>query len=184
MRPALPVSRLEIRRDGAMRRTAIGAGSDRLSRQNQTAVVSVGGTGRRAVDLYGAGGTPAGIARIRIRPNAAGKTLRVQTVAVLQLVAGAGGRHRFQSRLLAASRRAAFRSADDRLARQPIQHGRSGAGVRSGGPAGGPVHRGGPGRWAWLALLAHHTVVHAGFHDDPAARATPDPWPFLDPHRR
>src|SRR5580704_3172311 len=165
MRPALPVSRLEIRRDGAMRRTAIGAGSDRLSRQNQATVVSVGGTRRRAVDLYGAGGTSAGIAGIRIRPDAAGKTLRVQTVAVLQLVAGAGGRHRLKPRFMAASRRAALRSADDRLSRQSIQHGRSGAGVRSGGPTRRPVYRRAPRRRAWLALLAHHAVVHAGLHD-------------------
>ena len=92
--------------------------------QDQVALVSVDRARRRAVDLHGPAGAPAGAAGIRIRSGAAGTELRLQAVAIQQLAAGAGGRHRFQPRLLAAPRRAALRSADAGCARQPVQHGR------------------------------------------------------------
>src|SRR4051812_42251945 len=118
MRSALRLSRLEIRRDGPMRGPAVGTGVDGVSRENRFTLLSAGGTRWGALDVYGVAGESAGIAGIRIRAGAAGTKLRVQTVAVLQLVAGAGGWDRFQPCVMAASGGTAVGSVDDGVARE------------------------------------------------------------------
>ena len=183
VRAALPVPRLEIRRDRPMRGNPIRTGAEWFPRDDQAALVSAGRAGRRAVDLHGTAGAPAGAAGIRVRHGAAGADLHVEAAAILQLAAGDGRRHRFQPCVVAASRCAADRSADGGLARQPVQHGRCGAGVRGGGSAGRPVHRRAAQCRGWL-LLADHAVVHAVVHHDRAARQSSGARAFLDSDRR
>ncbi len=106
MRPALPLSRLEIRRHRAMRRPAVGGGGVGLPQQHQAQVLSVHREGRPDLGLsrparVAAAAAGAGMDRGR-RPAA----LRLQAPAGMQLPAGDGRRHRFQPRLLAARRRA------------------------------------------------------------------------------
>ena len=183
-RAALPLSRLEIRRDRPVPGCAVRAGGERVLPADQVEILSAGGARRRAVDLYGAARTPAAAAGIRVRDGAAGAQLHLEAAAILQLAAGNGGRHRFKPCLLAAPRRAAQRSADARLARQPVQHGRRDAGVRGGGPPRRPVHRRQAQRRGRRLLLADHPVVHAVVHHDRAARQPSGARPFLDPDRR
>ena len=183
MRSALSVSRLEIRRDRPVRGDAIRAGEERLPRDDQAAFLSVGRARRRAVDLYGAAGASARIAGIRVRHGAAGPDLHIEAAAILQLASGDGGRHQFQSCLMAASRCAAHRSVDGRFARQPVQHGRRRAGVPGGGPSRRPVHRC-AAQCGGRLLLAHHALVHAVIHHDSAARQPSGARPFLDSDRR
>src|SRR6478672_12857699 len=105
MRAALSVSWLEIRRDRPVRGNSFRTGGERLPRQDQAALLSSGRAGRRAVDLYGGTGTSAGTAGIRVCHGAARADLHIEAAAILQLVAGDGGWHRFQPRVMAASRR-------------------------------------------------------------------------------
>ena len=72
---------------------------------DQAALLSAGRARRRAVDLHGSAGTSASAAGIRVRDGAAGADLHIEAAAILQLAAGDGGRHRFQPRVVAASRR-------------------------------------------------------------------------------
>ena len=53
VRPALPLSRLEVRRDRPVRRGALRAGRVRLRQEDQAEVLSADREGRRAVDLHG-----------------------------------------------------------------------------------------------------------------------------------
>ena len=184
MRPALSVPRLEIRRDRTMRGTAVGtrepAGSARSVKLRSYPLVERGGV------LWTYMGPPEhqpGLPEYEFALVPPGAPLRLQAAAVLQLVAGAGGRDRFQPRLLAASRRTALRSVDAGLARQSVQHGRCHAGLRRRGPAGRTVHRGAPQRRTRHLLLADHALVHAVVHHDPAARQPSGARAFLDPDR-
>src|SRR5579862_2672414 len=103
MRFALPVSRLEVRRERAMPRSAVGAGGKRLRQEDQAAILSAGRARRRAVDLYGAAGTAAALAGMGVRAGAERTALRLETFPGMQLAAGHGGRHRLQPRLVPAS---------------------------------------------------------------------------------
>src|SRR6185437_17061320 len=122
MRPALPLSRLEIRRDRTVHGAAVRTGLDRVPRDDPVAILSAGRTRRRALDLYGAAGTLPGSAGIRIRAGAIGAAVCVQAPAGMQLAAGFGRWHRLESCFLAAPRCVAHRSADAWIARQPVQH--------------------------------------------------------------
>ena len=69
-RPALPLSRLEIRHDRPVHRGAVGAGRERLLPEDQAEVLSAGEARRRAVDLYGPAGEAAAAAGVGVRHGA------------------------------------------------------------------------------------------------------------------
>src|SRR4051794_2945053 len=92
-RVALLLSRLEVRRDRAVHRGAVRAGGERVLQEDQADVLSVRRTGRRHLDLYGAGRTQASSACFRMGKGAAFTSLRVEAHAGMQLSAGDGGRH-------------------------------------------------------------------------------------------
>ena len=131
-RPALPLSRLEVRPHRPVHRGAVGAGRERLLPEDQAEVLSAGRARRRAVDLHGPAGEAAAAAGVGVRHGAGEPQLHVQAPAGIELAAGDGGRHRFQPRLLPALRRAQQRSAVQGLEGQRLQHGRHEAGVRGG----------------------------------------------------
>ena len=95
-------------------------------------VLSAGRARRRAVDLYGAARAPAAAAGMGIRDGAGRAALRLEAAAGMQLAAGDGRRHRFQPRLLPASRQHQLRSAVQGRQGQPVQSQRRAAGVRGG----------------------------------------------------
>src|SRR5689334_4164846 len=99
MRTAVSVPRMEIRRDGPVRRYAQRTGAFRVREESEAQVVSAGRTRRRALDLHGTARTPAAAAGIRICDRAASPDLYVEAVPGVQLVAGDGRRHRFEPRV-------------------------------------------------------------------------------------
>src|SRR6185437_7130631 len=100
MRAALPLSRLEIRRDRAVRRSSLGARRDRHAQPDQAEILSLHRARRDHLDLYGAAGIEAGAAGIRMGAGAARATLHLETPAGMQLPASGRRRYRFEPRLL------------------------------------------------------------------------------------
>ena len=183
-RLALPLSRLEIRRDRPMHRGAVGAGRGRLLQKDQARGLSAGQARRRAVDLYGSAGAKTAVAGMGICPGASGTNIRLQTPAGMQLAASHGRRHRLQPRLVLASWRSGLGSAVQGRQRQSIQFIGHAATFRSGRAAGRTVHRRAAQCREREILLAHHAVGDAMFHHDPAARRSSDPRPLLGADRR
>src|SRR4029077_2255725 len=87
-RPALPVSRLEIRRHRPVRRSPLGAGRERLLQAHQAEVLSAGRARWNPLDLHGRPTEAAVAARVRGGTGTAGTTLRREAAAGMQLVAG------------------------------------------------------------------------------------------------
>ena len=125
-RPALPLPWLEIRHDRPMHRRALGARRIRLLPEDQAQVLSAGEARPGAVDLYGPARQAAAAAGVGVRHRPGRADLHLQAAAGQQLAAGHGGRHRFQPRLLPASRRPRLR---------PAVQGRQGQRVQSQGHA-------------------------------------------------
>ena len=96
-RTALPVPRLEIRRDRAMRRCAVGAGRVGLLPEDQAQGLSVRRDRRRDLGLHGSAGRTAAGAELRMGAPQAVAALHHQALAGEQLAAGDGGRHRFRA---------------------------------------------------------------------------------------
>ena len=107
-----------------------------------------------------------------------------QAPAGMQLAAGDGGRHRFEPRVVPASRRPQLRPAVQGRQGQPVQPERLAAGVRGRREPRRPVHRRAPQRRERPLLLADHAVGHAVVHDDRAARQPLRARALLDPDRR
>ena len=161
-RAALPLSRLEIRRDRPMHRGALGAGGERLLPEDQAQVLSVRRAGRRDLGLHGPARIEAAAAGFRMGEGAACAPLRLQAHAGVQLSAGDGGRHRFRatSRSCTATICAATRSTS---ARAPSSRARPTRASKWSRP-----------RAAWSSacadrrrratLLAHHAMDHAVPH--------------------
>ncbi len=161
-RHPLPLPRLEVRRDRAMRRRPLRAGGKRLLFQDQAHELSPDRARRRAVGLSRPARTQAGGARLRLDAGGARPALRLQARPGIQLSAGNGGRRRFDPFGLPASllgrrrspaqarsgepradaRRYAPRVPADTVARRPSR----------GDP---PQRRRGP------VLLARHAMAHA-----------------------
>ena len=112
------------------------------------------------------------------------QSLHLQAAAGVELAAGDGRRHRFQPRLVPASRRPRLRSAVQGRQGQPVQPLRHAAAFRGGGAAGRALHRRAPQCRERQLLLAHHAVGDAELHDDPAARRPSDARPLLGADRR
>ena len=112
------------------------------------------------------------------------QTFTQQTAAGEQLAAGDGRGHRFEPRVVAASRRPELRSAVQGRPGQPVQPQRRPAGVRGRREPRRPLHRRAAERRGRQLLLAHHAVGHAVVHDDRAAREPLGPRPLLDSDRR
>ena len=134
MRPALRLSRLEIRRDRPMRRSAVRAGGDRHSRSGSSCksypmIEQAACCG----PIWARPSTNRACPEFEFALVPPGAALRLETAAVMQLVAGAGGRHRLQPRLVPASRRAALRSADAGARGDQYNMARHDAGVRGRG---------------------------------------------------
>src|SRR5665811_1389466 len=104
-------------------------GRKRLLQQDQAQVLSAGRTRRCAVDLYGAARQAAAAAGVGVRAGAGRAELHVEANTGIELAAGDGRRHRFQPRLVPASRRSEFRSAVQGLQGQSVQSARLKAGV-------------------------------------------------------
>ncbi len=73
-RPALPVSRLEIRPHRPVHRGAVGAGRERLLPEDQAEVLSADRARRDSVGLYGAAGIAAAVPGVRMG-DAAGRRI-------------------------------------------------------------------------------------------------------------
>ena len=105
VRAALPVPRLEVRRDRAMRGPALGAGGERNAQAHKLKsypCVELGGV------VWAYMGPPDGtaaVAELRMGGTAARAPRDHQALAGKQLPAGARGRHRFEPRLVPAPRR-------------------------------------------------------------------------------
>ena len=166
-RAALPVSRLEIRRDRAMRRCAVGAGRVGLLPEDQAQGLSVRRDRRRDLGLHGSAGRTAAGAELRMGAPQAVAALHHQALAGEQLAAGDGRRHRFEPRVVPASRRSQFRSAAQEHRRREIraQHQHR---VRHSGVARRPPDRRTAQCRSGLSLLAHHAMADAVVHADPA----------------
>src|SRR4051812_11369482 len=104
-RPALPLSRLEIRRDRPVHRRAIGAAGKRFLPEGQAEILSAGEARAGAVDLYGTAGEAAAAAGMGIRHGSVGAGVRVQAPAGVQLATSYGRRYRFEPRFVFAPRR-------------------------------------------------------------------------------
>ena len=91
-RPALPLSRLEIRPHRPVHRGAVGAGGKRLLQEDQAEVLSAGRARRRAVDLHGPAGAAAAAAGVGVRHGAgrrsASSSKRLQECNWLQAMEG------------------------------------------------------------------------------------------------
>src|SRR5581483_2161061 len=88
---ALPLSRLEIRRDRPMRRSAVGAGGERFLQENKAQILSLGRARRRPVDLHGTARYAAAAARVRVCHRARKQTFvskRLQECNYLQAMEG------------------------------------------------------------------------------------------------
>ena len=158
VRAALPLSRLEVRRHRPVRRGAVGAGGERLCQADQAEILSAGRARRRAVDLSRPARAPARFARMGIRAGTGRAALRVEAHPGMQLAAGHGGRHRFQPRLVPASRQHQFRSAVQGRQGQPVQSHRRAPGVRGGRERRRPLHRRAAQRRERQLLLARHPI--------------------------
>src|SRR6266436_8996506 len=108
--PALLLSRLEIRRDRPVHRRPVRAARERLLPEDQAQVLPIGEARAGAVDLYGPARQATAAAGMGIRDGAGGADLHLQAPAGKQLAASHGGWHRFEPRLLPASRRPRLRS--------------------------------------------------------------------------
>ena len=152
---------------GPMRRRAVGAGVERLLPEDQAQGLSLRRGRRRDLGLYGSAGRAAAAAGVRMGAAQAVAALHLQALAGEQLSAGDGRRHRFEPRLVPASRRSQFRSAAQEHRRREIraqhQHG-----VRHPGIARRPADRRAPQCRSGLPLLAHHAMADALVHADPA----------------
>src|SRR5437763_7166057 len=80
-RPALPVSRLEIRRHRPVHGSPLGAGRERLLQADQAEVLSAGRARWNLVDLYGGPTEAAVAARVRGGAGTAGTPLRREAAA-------------------------------------------------------------------------------------------------------
>src|SRR5215218_8733245 len=89
-RPALPLSRLEVRPYRTVRRGAVGAERERLLQEDQAEVLSADRTWRRAVDLHGSAGKTAAAAGVGVRDRSRRAELHVEACAGVQLAAGDG----------------------------------------------------------------------------------------------
>ena len=170
VRPALPLSRLEIRRDRAMRRSSVGAGGIGLPQEHQAEILSLHREGGHRVGLYGAACLAAAAARARMDRRRAAATLRFQAPAGVQLPAGDGRRHRFKPCVVAARQRAQQGSAVQGLEGQCLQRTGSHAAVRGRGISRRLADRRAAQRRGREVLLAHHAMDHALVFDHSAAR--------------
>ena len=171
MRIALPVPRLEIRRDRPMRRSAVGAGVEpdfaRRIKLRSYPLVERGGV------LWTYMGPPEHQPGCRntnspwCRRSTTTSPNGLQYCNWLQALEGGidsshvSWLHRDALRsdpLMAGSRGNQYNMGDMR------------AGVRDRRSSGRVVHRRAPRRRTRHVLLAHHAVVHAGLHHDRAAR--------------
>ena len=152
-----------------------------FAKEGEAEVVSARRARRRAVDLHGTARDAAAAAGIRVRHGARRADLHVEALPGVQLAAGDGRRHRFEPRLVPASRRPQYRSAVQGRARQSIQPRRPASRVRGRRKRRRPLHRRAAQRGERPLLLAHHAVGDAVVHDDPAARQSFGPRPLLDP---
>jgi len=181
LRPALPLSRLEVRRHRPVRRYAVGAGAVELREEGEAAVVSARRARRPPVDLHGPARDAAAAPGVGVRHGARVPVVLVEAAPGVQLAAGARRGHRLEPRLVPAPRRPEHRSALQGGARQPVQPGRPPSRVRGGRERGWPLHRRPPQHRGRPVLLAHHAVGDAVVHDDRAARQPFHPRPLLDP---
>ena len=124
--------------------------------EDQAEVLSADRARRRAVDLHGPAREAAAAAGMGIRHGAGPPALRLQAPAGMQLAAGDGRRHRFEPRVVPASRRPRHRSAVQGRQGQPVQSRRRAAGVRGGRERRRALYRGAPQRRERQLLLAHH----------------------------
>src|SRR5690349_19855429 len=102
MRPSMPVSRLEVRREWPVPRSAFRAGRERLCPKDQVEILHTRRARRRVVDLFGSARTAASAAGMGVRDGAAVAAFRLEADSGVQLAAGNGGWHRFQPRLIPA----------------------------------------------------------------------------------
>ena len=93
-RPPLSVSRLEVRRHGAVSRHAERAAREQLQEQAPTGRVPVPRGRRHDLGLHGTAGDAAAAARVRMDEHAGGAAADIAVPARVQLDAGARGRHR------------------------------------------------------------------------------------------
>ena len=181
-RPALPLSRLEIRRDRAMHRRAVGADRVGLLRQDQAQVLRVRRARRRDLGLYGSGRTEAAAAGFRVVQRAACIALHFQAHAGMQLAAGDGRRHRLRARVVPAPLRPEKRFAACQQGRRAYcQDRRRLRGDRDRRRHGDRRAPSGTGR---PLLLAHHAMDHAVPHHDPALRRQRAQRPCVGADRR
>src|SRR5436190_23188220 len=89
-RPALLLSRLEIRRDRPVHRRPLRAARERLLPEEQAQVIPVGEARAGAVDLYGSAGEATAAAGMGIRDGAGRSDLHLQAPAGTQLAASDG----------------------------------------------------------------------------------------------
>src|SRR5205814_3739420 len=173
VRPALPLPRLEIRRERPVRGPALGARGIGNAPGDQAEVLPNDRAGRRGVDLHGAAGAQARAARARMGEGVCRSALRFQAPAGVQLPPGDRRGDRFEPRVLPAFGRARDRSAFQGQQGQPVQPRGPHAGLRSRGFRGRPSHRRAAQGGARQILLAHHALDHALAHDhSPAGGAS------------
>ncbi len=158
IRPALRLSRLEIRRDGTMHRRSVRAARERLLPEDQAQVIPAGEARPGAVDLYGCTRTAAAAAGMGIRHRPGRSDLHLQAPAGVQLAASHGRRHRLQPRFLSAPWRPRLRSAVQGRQGQSIQPLRHAALFRGRGAARRALYRRPAQRRERQLLLADHAL--------------------------
>ena len=156
VRPALPLSRLEVRRDRPVHRGALRARGERLRQEDQAEVLSAGRARRRAVDLYGAARDAAAAAGMGIRA-----WCRPSSASSPSACRNATGCRRWKAASIPATSPSciaatSIRSAVQGRQGQPVQSQRHAAGVRGGRERRRPLHRRAPQCRERQLLLAHH----------------------------
>ena len=184
VRPALPLSRLEIRRDRPVRRGPVRAERKRLRQQDQAASPIRWSSAAACCGPIWA--RPRGSRRCR---NGSSPWCRRSRASCRSACRNATGCRRWRAASIPATcpgciAASSHRSAVQGREGQPVQYRRRAAGVRGGGERRRPVHRRAPQRRERPLLLAHHAMGDAVLHHDRAARRPPGARPLLDADRR
>src|SRR5581483_11277218 len=103
-RATLRVPRMEVRRDGPVRRHAQRAAREQLQRQDQAHVVSMRRAGRCGVDVHGSARAQTAHAEPRVDAPTRGASVGLKDVRALQLAPGPRGRDRHVPLLVPHSR--------------------------------------------------------------------------------
>ena len=184
MRTARPLSRLEVRRCRAMRRSPFRTGGERLRQEDQGHVVSAGRPRRHPMDLYGAAGSAAAAAGMGVHAGAEPAAFRLKAAAGVQLAASHGGgidsshvsflhRGNINSDPL-------FKGAKGNQYNLKETRGR----CSKSSKAQAASNRRAPQCRGRQLLLAHHPICAAVLHHDRAARRAHLSRPLLDSYRR